>query len=146
MNFLSPLFLIGAATAAVPIVLHLLKREPEPRVLFSAVRLLKRAPVEHTEKHRLRELLLLALRVAALVLLALAFARPFFTSTRAAAGASASIVALDCSCSMPVLRMRTRGCLVLGHHTPKRTTRSVIRQTRPGVTRQRYRARTARGG
>jgi hypothetical protein len=62
VSFLSPLFLVGAAAAAVPIVLHLLKREPEQRVKFGAVQLLKRAPVEDTQKHRLRELLLLALR------------------------------------------------------------------------------------
>jgi hypothetical protein len=71
LSFLSPLFLAGAAAAAIPIVLHLLKREPEPRVKFSAVKLLKRAPVENTEKRHLRELILLALRIATLVLLAL---------------------------------------------------------------------------
>ena len=35
MTFLSPLFLIGAAAAAIPIALHLLKREPEARVQFA---------------------------------------------------------------------------------------------------------------
>src|SRR2546426_10110524 len=80
LSFLSPLFLIAALTAAVPVILHLLKREPEPRVKFPAVRLLKRAPVAYTERRRLREWLLLALRVAALVLLAVAFARPFVAS------------------------------------------------------------------
>ena len=39
MSFLSPLFLAGALTAAIPIVLHLLKREPEARLRFSAVHL-----------------------------------------------------------------------------------------------------------
>ena len=29
MTFLSPLFLLGALSAAIPVVLHLLKREPE---------------------------------------------------------------------------------------------------------------------
>ena len=64
MSFLSPLFLLGALAAAVPIVLHLLKREPDARVRFSAVRLLRNAPVEHASRRHLRELLLLALRVA----------------------------------------------------------------------------------
>lgn len=100
LSFLSPLFLAGAAAAAVPIVLHLLKREPEPRVRFAAVRLLKNAPVELTEKRRLRELLLLALRVAALVLLALAFARPFFASGGAVRASGVTIVAIDTSYSM----------------------------------------------
>lgn len=100
LSFLSPLFLIGATAAAVPIILHLLKREPETRVKFPAVKLLKRAPVEHTEKHRLRELLLLALRVATLALLALAFARPFMPSGAAASTSGLTIVALDTSYSL----------------------------------------------
>ena len=94
------LFLVGAAAAAVPIVLHLLKREPEPRVKFAAVRLLKQAPVEYTDRRRLRELLLLALRVAALVLLALAFARPFLASGAAVGSAGVTVVALDTSYSL----------------------------------------------
>jgi hypothetical protein len=100
LSFLSPLFLAGAALAAVPIVLHLLKREPEARVKFAAVRLLKQAPVEHTEKRHLRELLLLALRIAALVLLALAFARPFFASGAALGSSGMTMVALDTSYSV----------------------------------------------
>jgi hypothetical protein len=100
LSFLSPLFLAGAALTAVPIVLHLLKREPEARVKFAAVRMLKRAPVEHTEKRHLRELLLLALRITALVLLALAFARPFFASGAALASSSVTVVALDTSYSV----------------------------------------------
>jgi hypothetical protein len=104
LTFLSPLFLAGAAAAAVPIVLHLLKREPEPRVKFAAVMLLKRAPVEDTSRHRLRELLLLALRVATLVLLAFAFARPFFASGQAVGWTGVTIVALDTSYSMAAPR------------------------------------------
>src|SRR5262249_33199981 len=100
LAFLSPWFLAGAAAAAVPIVLHLLKREPEGRVKLGAVKLLKHAPVEDTERHRLRELLLLALRVATLVLFSLAFARPFFASGAAATRGNALVVALDTSYSM----------------------------------------------
>ncbi len=100
ISFLAPLFLAGAAAAAVPIVLHLLKRQPEMRVKFPTVRLLKDAPVEHTDRRRLRELLLLALRVAALLLLALAFARPFRPSGTAASAAPVTIVALDTSYSL----------------------------------------------
>jgi Aerotolerance regulator N-terminal/von Willebrand factor type A domain len=100
LSFLSPLFLAGAAAAAIPIVLHLLKREPEPRVKFAAVTLLKRAPVELAEKRRLREWLLLALRVATLVLLAVAFARPFFATGAAVGRPGVTVVALDTSYSM----------------------------------------------
>jgi hypothetical protein len=99
-SFLSPLFLLGALAAAIPVLLHLLKREPEPRVRFAAVRLLKNAPVEYTERRRIRELLLLALRVGTLVLLALAFARPFLASGARLGSAGVTMVALDTSYSM----------------------------------------------
>ena len=100
LSFLAPLFLAGAVAAAVPIVLHLLKREPEARVKFAAVRLIKQAPVEHTDRRRLRELLLLALRVTALVLLAFAFARPFVASGAAIVSTGVTVVALDTSYSL----------------------------------------------
>jgi hypothetical protein len=99
MTFLSPLFLAGAAAGIVPIVLHLLRRRPEQRVRFAAVMFLKTAPVEHTSRRRLREWLLLALRVTALVLLALAFARPFFR-TASAGAIGTTVVLLDTSFSM----------------------------------------------
>src|SRR5262245_58096291 len=98
MSFLAPIFLAGAFAAAIPLVL--LKREPEPRVKFAAVKLLKHAPVEYTQRRHLRELLLLALRIATLVLLAFAFARPFFPSGAALASSGTTIVALDTSFSL----------------------------------------------
>ena len=100
LSFLSPVFLAGAAAVAVPIVLHLLKREPEARVKFAAVKLIKQAPVEYTDRRRIRELLLLALRVTALILLALAFARPFLASGAALGSTGVTIVALDTSYSL----------------------------------------------
>ena len=100
MAFLSPLFLAGAIAAAIPIVLHLLRREPEGRVKFAAVMMLRSAPVEHADKRRLRQLLLLALRVAALLLLSLAFARPFLASDAASAASGVTMVALDTSLSL----------------------------------------------
>ena len=77
MSFLSPLFLIGLLAAALPIILHFTLRGRAPRLPFSDVRFLARAFVHRDRRRRLRELILLALRVAAVVLLALAFARPF---------------------------------------------------------------------
>ena len=99
LSFLFPAFLIGSAAIAVPIVLHLMRRETAPRIQFSAVRFLKRVPVEQTRRKRLRELLLLALRIAALLLLAIAFARPYLGAYNAA-GAVVTVVAVDTSFSM----------------------------------------------
>src|SRR5918995_2653922 len=100
VSFLSPLFLIGAAAAAIPIALHLFFRRTEPVIDFAAMRYLRRAPVEHSRRRRLRELLLLALRVAAVCLLALAFARPFLAQSAAALSAPVTMVLVDTSASM----------------------------------------------
>jgi hypothetical protein len=99
MSFLYPAFLLGALAAAVPIVLHLIKREAAPEVRFSAVHLLRRAPTEQSRWQRLREWLLLAARVAAILLLALAFARPYLAA-QAGPGSTVTIVAVDTSLSM----------------------------------------------
>ena len=98
MSFLYPIFLAGALAIAIPIALHLLRRDVAPEVPFTAVRLLRRSPLEQTRRKRLRDLLLLLARVAALLLLAAAFARPYFTS--AAGAPSLHVVALDRSFSM----------------------------------------------
>ena len=64
------------------------------------MRLLKSAPVEQHRRRRLRELILLALRVAALVLLALSFARPYFAGAVAPDSAPLTVIALDTSLSL----------------------------------------------
>ena len=68
LSFLYPLFLLGALAVAIPIALHLLRRRTEKVVEFPAVRLLHKAPVQQQRRRRLREIILLALRVAALAL------------------------------------------------------------------------------
>jgi len=98
MNFLYPAFLIGAVAVAVPIVLHLLRRDVAPEVPFSAVRLLRRSPIARSRRRRLRDLLLLAARVIALLLLATAFARPYIIG--ASSTSTMRIVAIDRSFSM----------------------------------------------
>ena len=99
MSFLTPAFLFGVLAVAVPVLLHFLRRERLPRVPFSDLRLLRGARIDHARRLRLRELLLLALRAAALVLLALAFARPF-VAARPAPGGPATVVLVDTSFSV----------------------------------------------
>jgi hypothetical protein len=100
-SFLYPMFLVGAAAAAVPVLLHLLRNQQAPEVRFSAVRLLVGVRVERAQRRRIRDVLLLALRAAALVLLAVAFARPY-VARESAGGGHATIVALDRSASMSI--------------------------------------------
>ena len=98
MSFLNPLYLVGAALVALPIVLHLLRRDVAPPVAFTAVRLLQKTAVDRSRRHRLRDLLLLAARVCALLLLAASFARPYLAN--APATARTTVVAVDRSFSM----------------------------------------------
>lgn len=76
MNFLAPLFLGLAAAAAVPLLLHLMRRRIGRRLEFPAARYLARAEQEHSRKLRLRNLLLMLLRVCLILLVAAAAARP----------------------------------------------------------------------
>lgn len=100
LAFLSPLFLLGALAVAIPVVLHLFRRRNDPVVPFSAMRFLRQVPIEQARRRRLQDLLLLALRAAALLLLAVGFARPYFQTPTAAAEAGVTVVAVDVSASV----------------------------------------------
>ncbi len=85
MSFLTPLYILGALTVAAPILFHLIRRTTKGEVPFSSLLFLSPSPPRLTRRSRLDQWLLLLLRATALVLLALAFARPFL---REAAGLS----------------------------------------------------------
>jgi hypothetical protein len=95
VSFLAPLWLGLAAAAAVPVVLHLLRRRHGTRVEFPAVRFLVQAEQEHRNETRLRHLLLLAARVAAVLLLAVAAARPLGPSGGSGHAPTALVLVVD---------------------------------------------------
>jgi len=99
VSFLAPLYLLLAGAAAVPLLLHLLRRNIGARVEFPAARYLQRAEREHSRSLRLRNLLLMLLRVLLLLALALAAARPLLRGFGAGHGATAAAVVLDNSLS-----------------------------------------------
>src|SRR5690606_9336564 len=76
-----PLYLLGAAAIAVPILLHLRRRPPKERVEFGSLMFLEKTPERLVRRSRLEQILLLALRCLALILLALAFGRPYLQSS-----------------------------------------------------------------
>ena len=98
MSFLFPAFLAGALAIAIPIVLHFVRRHAAPPLAFSDLRFLRGAQAATVRRRRLRDWLLLALRVAALLLLAAAFARPYLDG--AGVSRPLTVVALDRSFSM----------------------------------------------
>ena len=84
--------LAGLLAAAGPVVIHLLNRRRFRVVEWGAMAFLRRAATRSRRAVKLRDLLLLILRTAAILLFGLALARPVLTS----AGASWPVVALLC--------------------------------------------------
>jgi hypothetical protein len=102
MSFLNPLFLLGIAAVAAPVLVHLVRRSRARRVEFPSLMFVRRVPQRTIRRKKLHNLLLLALRCLALLLLVAAFTRPYLSSNNTPAGsnARASLILLDNSFSM----------------------------------------------
>lgn len=104
LTFLVPLFLLGIAGIVVPIVVHLTRRQRRNVVHFPSLMFLQKIPYQEQRRRRIQHWFLLTLRALALILLAAAFARPFFDRSAGGAGASSGprevVVLLDRSYSM----------------------------------------------
>ena len=103
MAFLAPLFLLGVLAAAIPIAIHLIRKEKPPKIPFSTLRFFKKTTRKQFLFQRLQQLLLMLLRAAALGLLAFAFARPFINqalSSWADVAPRSVMILMDTSMSM----------------------------------------------
>ena len=104
MAFLTPLFLAALAGLAIPVLLHLIQKERKNVVHFPSLMFLRRIPYQSVQRRRIRHWFLLLMRLAALALIVLAFARPFFRrqdlGAAAASGAREVVILLDRSYSM----------------------------------------------
>ncbi|PWB61125.1 MAG: hypothetical protein C3F17_13450 [Bradyrhizobiaceae bacterium] len=110
MTFLNPLVLFGLAAAAIPVLIHLLSRRKLRTIDFSSLRFLKELQQTSIKRLRIRQMLLLILRVLLIVSVVLAFARPVLRGSVAGIlgneGASSVIILLDDSPSMGVRNER----------------------------------------
>ena len=103
LAFLQPAFLLAGLAAGVPILIHLINRHRALVHRFPALRFLLMADRRTARKFRLYQLLLLALRVLAILLLALLLSQPRWGDEASAALAlppQATVVLLDNSLSM----------------------------------------------
>ena len=104
MGFVAPLVLLGLGALAVPVFVHLIQRERKRVVEFPSLMFLRRIPYQSVRRRRIRDVLLLVMRLAALTLIVLAFARPFFRRDALAAaaqnGAREAVIVVDTSYSM----------------------------------------------
>lgn len=103
MSLLAPFYLLLGAAAIVPLLIHLLRRRIGTRVDFPAARYLARAEQEHSRSLRLRNLLLMLLRVAIVLFVATAAARPVMRLAGSGHGPTALAVVLDNSLSTSVV-------------------------------------------
>src|SRR5712692_7852876 len=104
MSFLTPAFFVGLAAVAIPVLIHLIQRERKTIIEFPSLMFLRRIPYQSVRRRRIRHWLLLLMRSAAVLMIVLAFARPFFRQDAlaegAAGGAREVVVLLDQSASM----------------------------------------------
>jgi len=103
VNFLYPIFLIGAVAVGVPIILHMIRRHTHKQQLFSSLMFLKESKPRYQKRSKIEHWLLLLLRCLALLLLALAFTRPFFgkpLQTMPGAAINRKVILIDTSASM----------------------------------------------
>jgi len=104
LTFLVPLFLLGLGGIAVPIVVHLTRRQRRNVVHFPSLMFLQKIPYQEQRRRRVQHWFLLSLRALALALLVFAFSRPFLDQSELGLGGSSGpreiVVLVDQSYSM----------------------------------------------
>lgn len=112
MTFAVPLFLIATLAGAIPVILHMVNRQKAKELPFSTLRFLRISVQKTRRRKRIHDVLLMLLRMAVLLLIAVGLAKPTLTSLSSLwGGGSSSAVAiiLDNSASMGTIdqgRMR----------------------------------------
>ncbi|MBT9557704.1 MAG: BatA domain-containing protein [Myxococcales bacterium] len=104
MNFEVPGLLWGMLAGLIPVLIHLIQRKRAKVHEFAAMEFLLGMNKAVARRYRLRELLLLALRVLLIAAIPFSFAKPFLTSDVAASPGSGTptsvVIVIDPSASM----------------------------------------------
>jgi hypothetical protein len=102
-SFVNPALVAGTALCAIPLIIHLLNRQRHKPHRWAAMRFVLAAYRKTRRRVQLENLLLLLLRMAAVILLALAVARPFATGENPLVGLTENrrdvLIAIDASAS-----------------------------------------------
>lgn len=105
MQFLFPVFLFALAALAIPVIIHLFYFRRFKKVYFTNVKFLKEVKEETSARSKLRNLLVLLMRMLAIACLVFAFAQPFIPqkNTEVEKGTKAVSVFIDNSFSMQAM-------------------------------------------
>lgn len=110
MTFLNGILAFGAAAFSIPLLIHLLNRSRFRTVSWGAMHLLESLVRTNQRRLRMEQLILLLIRCAIPILLALCLARPVVTAWHALPGDAASsvVLLLDDSYSMDTVDAEDR--------------------------------------
>jgi hypothetical protein len=107
MIFLNPIVLFGLLAASIPVLIHLLNLRKLKKIDFSTLTFLKELQKNKIRKIKIKQLLLLALRVMIILFVVLAFARPTLKGISIGGASSAAkttaVFILDNTFSMSVV-------------------------------------------
>lgn len=98
--FANPVFLWGILAVGVPVIIHLIYRRKRMAVDYPTLMFFLRVDMKLASRRKIKELLLLILRAAAVTLVVLALARPGFRSQGRGGGSADCVILIDNSASM----------------------------------------------
>lgn len=102
MSFIQTGFLFALVGLAIPVIIHLVFRQKARRVDLGTLRFLRIVLEQNARRRRVMRWLLLALRMGAVALLAVLFARPFWLAFQPAGEKTIVAVLIDRSATMDV--------------------------------------------
>ena len=109
MSFIQTGFLFALIGLAIPVIVHLVFRQKARRVELGTLRFLRKVLEQNARKRRVMRWLLLALRMGAVAMLAMLFARPFWLAFQPAGEKTIVAVLIDRSATMDVRQDETAG-------------------------------------
>jgi len=135
VTFLFPMILAAGAAAAAPVIIHLIMRTKPRRVVFPPLRFVLKTHRAQISRLRLKHLILLAMRIAVIVLIALLIARtqlPGWGRATDQKSPAAVVVVLDASGSMSY-RQRGASLLAAGKRLAGRIVEALPPRSRVAV-------------
>ena len=110
-GFLNSLVLPFLAAAVIPLIIYLFRRRKAKRISFSSIRFLKMLENQRIRNLRIYQILLLLVRMAFIIFLVMAFARPvlrIMNITGSSAAGATAVIIIDDSYSIKISSTQTK--------------------------------------